>query len=305
MGFGAWGIGGSAYGEVDRSDALRALATAEELGCNFVDTAAVYGDSEEIIGAFLRGRRDRWIVATKYSGQPEGLMATAERQLGRLGIDTIDFYQIHWAPGPQERHLYDQLAELKASGKARYVGVSLNTERDIDYVLEHGLVDGFQVSFNLLEPRPFLARLERIREKKPGVIVRSSLKSGFLTGKFEGPVSFGEADHRGSLGDSELQGILDGVDAFRFLEEHAPSLTVAAASYPLAFPEVSTVIVGTKSRHQAVSNFGSISSDILGPEALQAIALTQEALGIDRTGAGREWIERAKGVLRRLLHRGS
>lgn len=52
VGFGAWGIGGD-YGRVDRQQALPALARAEELGCNFVDTAGVYGTSEEILGEFL------------------------------------------------------------------------------------------------------------------------------------------------------------------------------------------------------------------------------------------------------------
>ena len=67
VGFGAWAIGGQAYGRVDRSESLSALARAEELGCNFVDTARVYGDSELVLGEFLRGRRSRWVVASKFS----------------------------------------------------------------------------------------------------------------------------------------------------------------------------------------------------------------------------------------------
>jgi hypothetical protein len=76
LGFGAWAIGGKAYGAVDRQDSLKALARAEELGCNLVDTAMVYGDSELVLGEFLRGRRSRWVVATKYSFQPGGMTAT-------------------------------------------------------------------------------------------------------------------------------------------------------------------------------------------------------------------------------------
>jgi aryl-alcohol dehydrogenase-like predicted oxidoreductase len=98
LGFGAWAIGGKAYGVVDREDSLRALARAEELGCNLVDTAMIYGDSELVLGEFLRGRRSRWIVATKYTYQPAGMAATLEQQLIRLGTDVIDFYQLHWLP---------------------------------------------------------------------------------------------------------------------------------------------------------------------------------------------------------------
>ena len=70
IGFGAWGIGGNAYGGADRQESLRTLARAEELGCNFVDTAGVYGDSEAVLGEFLRGRRDKWLISTKFSAVP-------------------------------------------------------------------------------------------------------------------------------------------------------------------------------------------------------------------------------------------
>ena len=92
LGFGAWAIGGQSYGVADRAESLRALARAEALGCNFVDTAAVYGDSEAVLGEFLAGRRGRWVVSTKYSGQPEGLVRTLESQLRALRTDAVDFY---------------------------------------------------------------------------------------------------------------------------------------------------------------------------------------------------------------------
>src|SRR5271165_1668080 len=185
IGFGAWAIGGKAYGAVERQESLRALARAEELGCNFVDTAAIYGDSEQVLGEFLKDRRSRWRVATKFSRQPEGMTATLEAQLRRLGTDAVDFYQIHWAPGANEQALYEELYQLKRAGKALFVGVSLYSTPDIDYVLDHTLIDGLQVAFSLLDPRPFLTRLERLQCSRMAVIVRSSLKEGFLTGKFK------------------------------------------------------------------------------------------------------------------------
>ena len=97
-GFGGWTIGGERYGPVDKAEALRALAVAGEQGCNFIDTAAVYGQSEQIIGEFLRGQRDKWILASKYSGTGQSLTTTLEQQLHRLGTDVIDVYQIHWVP---------------------------------------------------------------------------------------------------------------------------------------------------------------------------------------------------------------
>ena len=130
IGFGAWGIGSQAYGAVAREDSLRALARAEELGCNLVDTAMVYGDSERVLGEFLKGRRSRWIVATKYSYQPAGMTATLEEQLRRLGTDVIDYYQLHSMP--EDDRIFEELFALKKAGKVRFVGVSLYSAHDIE-----------------------------------------------------------------------------------------------------------------------------------------------------------------------------
>ena len=159
IGFGAWAIGGTSFGRVAKQDAMGALAKAQELGCNFVDTAAVYGDSEAILGEFLQGRRDKWFLASKYSASPGGMTALLNEQLKRLKTDYLDFYQIHWAPARKEHHLYDELNTLKQSGAVRYIGVSLYNVNDIDYVLDNTTIDGFQVAFSLLDPYPFLQHI--------------------------------------------------------------------------------------------------------------------------------------------------
>lgn len=280
LGFGAWAIGGTSYGPVDERDALGALARAEELGCNFVDTAAVYGDSESILGRFLAGRRDRWVVASKYSGQPRGMTALVEEQLERLGTSWIDFYQIHWTPRGEHERLYDELQALKEAGKVRFTGVSLATLDDIDTVLARPELDGFQVPFSLLDPRPLSERLDAVRDRGLGVVVRSSLKSGFLTGKFDRSATFDRpGDHRGEWSEAEIAAARAGVEAFRFLEADAGSLLAAALGYPLAFPAVSTVIVGTKDAGQAEANFRR-SPPRPGPDVLARIEATQARLGL-------------------------
>jgi aryl-alcohol dehydrogenase-like predicted oxidoreductase len=297
VGFGSWGIGGS-YGAIERQQALDALARAEELGCNFVDTALVYGDSELILGEFLRGRRERWHVATKYSGQKAGFEATLESQLQRLGTDYIDFYQVHWAPGRDEQALYEALYRVKKAGKARAVGVSLYTASDIDYVLDNTDLDGFQVKFSLLDPDPFLLRLERIRERRVALIVRSVLREGFLTGKFARNVRFTDpADQRSKLSADEIAATLDEVDRFRFLEPEAGSMVAAAVRYPLSFAEVSKVILGTKNVTQADANFGSVPGGTLSPQSLTRIIQTQADLGL------MGWRTRVVDRLKRLLRR--
>jgi myo-inositol catabolism protein IolS len=286
VGFGAWGIGGQAYGASDRGESLRALARAEELGCNFVDTAAVYGDSELVLGEFLRDRRSRWIVSTKFSGQHEGLAATLERQLQRLGTDHVDFYMIHWAPGRSEQSLYESLYAVKRAGKARFIGVSLYSVPDIDGVLRNPLVDGFMVAISLLDPDPFRLCYPRLRDTAKAIIARSSLKEGFLTGKFPRTTTFTDpADQRSKWSAARIARTVDLVEHFRFLEPRAGSLTRAAFGYPLSYPEVSTAVAGTRSLREADANFGSVPGYRLTAEELQRIAALQDSLGL-RVRAG-------------------
>jgi myo-inositol catabolism protein IolS len=286
VGFGAWGIGGD-FGHIEKSDALAALSRAEELGCNFVDTAAVYGNSEEILGEFLPERRERWFVATKYSGQEMGLRALAERQLERMRLEYFDFYMIHWAPSGDDVRLYDDLYALKESGKARYVGVSLYTTKDIDYVLDHTRIDGFEIAVSLLDPQTFLARQDRIRQSGLGVIVRSSLKEGFLTGKFNPETVFTDPqDQRSRWSREKIRETAEATEHFRFLEEEVGSMTVGAARYTLSFPETSTLILGTKSAAQADINFGQVPGGVLDPHVLEKIERIQATFVEDKLSSG-------------------
>lgn len=277
VGFGSWGIGGRAYGPVERADALNALAMAEGYGCNLVDTAAVYGDSESVLGEFLRGgRRDRWLISTKYSGQEGGMASTLEGQLRRLGTDVIDFYMAHWAPGRDEGAVYEELYALKKAGKVRFVGVSLKNATDIDHVIDHTNIDGLMVAFSLLDPDPFLARVDRLRASGKAVLVRSSLREGFLTGKFRRDVRFTDpTDQRSTWSAEQVARVVDNVERFRFLEAEAGSMVRAAVAYPLSFPEVSTVVLGSTSVSQADSNFGPIPGTRLSAASLKKVVSTQ------------------------------
>lgn len=294
VGFGAWAIGGKAYGAVDRQDSLRALARAEELGCNLVDTAMVYGDSEVVLGEFLRGRRSRWIVATKYSGQAAGMTATLDQQLARLGTDFVDFYQLHWVP--EDQRVFDELYELKRVGKVRFVGVSLYSANDIDYVIDHSMIDGVQLRFSLLDPDPFLTRIARLRQSGLAVLIRSTLKEGFLTGKFKRDATFPAADdQRHGWSAAQIAKTVDDVERFRFLESEARSMVRAAVAYPLSFPEVSTVLLGTKTVAQAESNFGEIPGARLSTANLRRVLALQDELDLGDRRSLKSLVKRVLG----------
>lgn len=281
IGFGAWGIGGESYGAVQRTEALRALARAEDLGCNFVDTARVYGSSEDVLGEFLQGRRDRWVIATKHSRSNGPMTASLELQLRRLRTEFVDLYQLHFLPKPNERGLYEEIHRLKEQGKTRFVGISLDSADEIDQALDHVRFDSIQLPFSLLDPDPFLARVARLRASGIAVIIRSTLKEGFLTGKFTRNASFPDPlDQRHEWSRKQIEKVVDQVSRFRFLEEETGSLLRAAVHYPLSFPEVSTVIMGTKSAAQAESNFSDLPGGRLSTRSLQRIAQIQDELGL-------------------------
>jgi myo-inositol catabolism protein IolS len=216
VGFGSWGIGGKAYGGVSRQEAKDAMARAEELGCNLVDTAQVYGDSEAVLGEFMVGRRIKWNIATKYSGQAPSLTAVLEQQLRTLRTDYVDLYQLHWVPGDEGGALYDELRRAKRAGKVRFVGVSASTVSSIAYALNQPDIDVIQIPLNLLQPNPFLKSLQGIRERNVGVIVRSSLREGFLTGKYGYGTRFTDPnDRRSQLSSDKIETILDQVERNR------------------------------------------------------------------------------------------
>ncbi|MCB0282395.1 MAG: aldo/keto reductase, partial [Calditrichaeota bacterium] len=298
-GFGAWAIGGKSYGKVDKKESLAALAKAEELGCNFIDTAPVYGNSEIVLGEFLKGRRNKWLIATKYSGGSKNLPESAEEQLKRLQTDVIDLYQIHWVPREQE--FYNDLYKLKKQGKIRYCGVSLYNASDIDFVLDNNLVDGFQVPFSLLDPFPFLKRLDKIIEHNPGVIIRSALKMGFLSGKFNAETVFKDSDdQRSKLTINEINKLLSSVGHFDFLKEIFNSHVIAAAAYPLSFSATSTLILGTKTVEQAMLNFGQIPGQRLSDAMLTRIKNVQHELGLWKKQSYIDFLSTVKQYFKKL-----
>ena len=299
-GFGAWAIGGASYGRVDPGDALRALSRSEELGCNFVDTAAVYGTSESLLGQFLPDRRHRWLVASKYSGQPPDMTTCLEQQLRRLRTDRVDFYQLHWTPTSDQQGLYDELDALKRAGKIRYAGVSLYSTAEIDEVIDRPVIDGIQVRFGLLDPDPLLRRLAALGRRRLAVVVRSVLKDGFLTGKYSERATFPDpSDQRHKWSAPRVADTARQAATFGFVADEAGSMAAGAIAYPLSFPEVSTVILSTKSRPQAEENFGAAIPEQLTGETLRRIARTQRALGVDPASRPIRIWRRARRILSR------
>jgi aryl-alcohol dehydrogenase-like predicted oxidoreductase len=138
VGFGAMSFGG-AYGSADGFDAAAVIHRALDVGCTLIDTADVYGQSEELVGAAIRDRRREVVLATKFGivqppragrpgkadGRPEYVHAACDRSLARLGVDEIDLYYQHRPDTdvPIEETV-GAMAELVGAGKVRHLGLS-------------------------------------------------------------------------------------------------------------------------------------------------------------------------------------
>ena len=220
--------------------------------------------------------------------------ATLEEQLKRLATDRVDFYQLHSPPG--DDGVYEELYRLKKAGKVRFVGVSLYSAHNIDDVINHSLIDGVQLKFSLLDPDPFLQRVARLRQKRLAVLIRSTLKEGFLTGKFKRDATFPSPDdQRHSWSAAQIAKTVDQVERFRFLEAETGSLVRAAVAYPLSFPEVSTVLLGTKNMKEANINFGEIPGTRLSPASLSRVASIQDELDAGDRRSLRSLVKRLLG----------
>ncbi len=266
VGYGCWGIGGNAggavaYGPTRDEDSIQALERALELGVNFFDTADLYGygHSEELLGRVLAPRRERVVIATKvglieggrgYDFSRKHILETLTASLRRLRSDYIDLYQLH-NPSLETLDGRDSplgvMEELLAQGKIRAFGVSLRSPEDGLAVVGHFPVGCVQVNFNLTDQRAVEQGLFKLcAEKNVGVIVRSPLVAGFLTGRYTGTKSFGEFDQRRSWSAEQIRRWNQAEDFFAVIMARYPEDTPAqfALRFCLSFPGVSAAIPG-------------------------------------------------------------
>ncbi|HVU66786.1 MAG TPA: aldo/keto reductase [Ktedonobacteraceae bacterium] len=294
VGFGAWGIGGDAWGQTDDRSSLDALRQALDLGVNFIDTADVYGDghSERLIAQVLKERRERVIVATKAGRRLNphvaagftraNLTGFVERSLRNLETDTLDLLQLHCPPS----EVYDMpevfaiLDDLVQAGKLRYYGVSVERVDEALKAITYPNVQSVQIIFNMFRLKPAEEFFAAARERQVGILARVPLASGLLTGKLHADTSFAQSDHRNYNRHGEafdqgetFSGVeyttgLQAVEELRALVPEGATLAQFALRWILMFPEVTTTIPGAKTPAQAAEN----------AQAAQLPPLTEETM---------------------------
>jgi aryl-alcohol dehydrogenase-like predicted oxidoreductase len=271
IGFGAWGIGGTLWQGANDDESIRALHRAVDLGLNFIDTALVYGDghSENLVGTVLKERTELLYCASKippkngkWPARPgtalrdafpyDHIIKSTEMSLKNLGLDRIDVQQFHvwddeWAADSEWQ---DAIASLKEQEKIRFFGISLNDHQPENAlkVGATGLVDSFQVIYNIFDQSPEKTLFPLCKEKNIGIIVRVPLDEGGLTGKITPETTFPSGDFRNRyFRDDRKQQVAERTHALaKLLGKEAVTLPELALRYCLHHPVVSTVIPGMR-----------------------------------------------------------
>jgi aryl-alcohol dehydrogenase-like predicted oxidoreductase len=210
LGLGCMGMS-DFYGPTDDAESLATLARAQELGVTFLDTADMYGigKNEELVGKFLAGRRDAFVLATKFaivrgedgsrgiSGRPEYVHSACDASLKRLGVDHIDLYYQHRtdATVPIEDTV-GAMAELVQAGKVRHLGLSEASADTLRRASAVHPITALQTEWSLWSRDIEDEILPTARELGIGIVPYSPLGRGFLTGQIRSVDDFAPDDFR-------------------------------------------------------------------------------------------------------------
>ncbi len=286
--FGAWAVGGLFWGGSDDEEAVRAMQAAIDHGITAIDTAPIYGcgHSERLVGKAIRGRRDKVKILTKCGlrwdstdgefyftlKSPEGQDVSAyknvggdsiryecEQSLERLGVETIDLYQVHWpsTSAPPEETMR-ALVGLQEAGKIRDIGVSNYVAADLAGASRYAPIVSNQIKYNLLERGIEKDPLPACRARNMGVICYSPMAMGLLTGKVTMERKFVDTDVRSSgkwYQPVNRRRVLDALNQVRHIAEaHYATLGGLAVAWVLAQPGVTTALVGARTADQVAEN---------------------------------------------------
>jgi aryl-alcohol dehydrogenase-like predicted oxidoreductase len=292
IGYGMWGVGG--WSNSDDQESLESLQAAVELGCNFFDTAYVYGDgrSEKLLGQLVRAnRKKRLYTATKIpplnkewpakpeyrlmdSYPPDHVEEFAHRSLENAALQSFDLIQLHtWEDAwlRDDRWFY-KLDDLRSQGLLKAIGISLNRWEPWNGIgaVRSGQIDAVQVIYNIFDQNPEDELLPACREMNVAVIARVPFDEGTLTGTLTKESAWPEGDWRNSYFVPEnLIPSVERADQLKKLlanwnREHLSDITMPelALRFILHNQDINTIIPGMRKLSHVETN---IETSDLGP----------------------------------------
>jgi aryl-alcohol dehydrogenase-like predicted oxidoreductase len=253
----------------DVSQAAQVLNTALDGGINFLDTAACYDVSEELIGRTIAHRREDYVLATKcghvtggYDGEPwtaQTIRDSIERSLVRLKTDYLDLVQLHTCEVDvlERGEAVRALLDAKRAGKTRFAGYSGDNEA-AEWAVESGLFDTLETSFNLVDQRARTRLFPQAKAKDMGIIVKRPIANG-AWGASASPSDYADIYFERAQGMIAL-GPVPGVPEDRIL---------LALGFTFAQDEADTIIVGTHNLEHMKTNIEWVKNAL--PIAAQAV----------------------------------
>jgi len=293
IGFGAWGIGGiskdaKAYGATDDRTSIKALQRAIERGISFFDTAPLYGygHSEELIGKAVEHVRHKIILSSKvgyvnFSGEqnfsPEYITKSLTGSLNRLKTDYLDIYQLHDPPLTllqRDERILQTMDKLTAEGKIRVPAISVRTAEDAMAAITDFNFKSIQVNFNLVDQRILeYGLLNECEKRGVGLIIRTPLCFGFLTGEYHADDDYDKQDHRSHWSQEQIERWATAYKLFAGELQNDRKQTNAqfALRFCLSYKQVSTVIPGILTVEHVNENTASSDARPFPDEVLKKI----------------------------------
>lgn len=258
----------TSFGNPDPDDSARMLHKALDAGINFIDTADAYGDSEDVVGKALEGRRDDVVLATKF-GRPvdanphhqgasrRWIVTAVENSLRRLRTDHIDLYQVHRTdPGTDIEETLSALTDLLRSGKVRAIGTSQSLASDIveaQWVAERRGLARFrteQSAYSILNRGVEREVLPLAQRFGMGTLIWGPLGQGLLTGRVRkgGQNDLRRATLLRHLTDERRLDVVE--ELVPLAAEAGLPMTHLAMAFVIAHPGVTSALLGPRTMPQ-------------------------------------------------------